>query len=151
MGKREEPGATPDNIKRAVKSLDILASLPEVDGKRLCAYGNSMGAFVTIRLAAEAPERLKAAAFTAGGVPYYGATEEMAAKVRTPFCILQGSNDNATRPERSAAFKEILDKNKVPNERHLFEGVAHGLHQEKAAECYKLMKAWFEKHGVLNP
>lgn len=147
---KKQAGASTENLKRAVKCLDILASLPEVDAERLCAYGNSMGAFVTIRLAAEAPERLKAAAFTAGGVGFGGATEEVATKVRTPFCILQGSSDNVTRPERSTAFKDILDKNKVANERHVFEGVGHGLHQEKAAECYKLMKAWFENQGVLK-
>ena len=152
---RKTFGASPDNLRRATKCLDILASLPYVDQKRICAYGNSMGAFVTIGLAATAPDRLAAAAITAGGVaPKAGfpapATEE-AAKVRTPFCILHGTTDTTVRPEMSATFKEVLDKNKVPSVRTVFEGVGHNLHQEKAKEVYQHLQDWFRKQGVLKP
>src|SRR5262249_6588627 len=56
-GDRKDFGASAENIRRGKKCLDILQSLPEVDSKRLCAYGNSMGAFLTIGLAAEEPQR----------------------------------------------------------------------------------------------
>lgn len=67
-GDRKDFGASAENIRRAKKCLDILESLPIVDSKRICAYGNSMGAFLTIGLAAEYPDRLAAAAITAGGI-----------------------------------------------------------------------------------
>jgi acetyl esterase/lipase len=61
-------GASEENLRRASKCLDILASLPSVDSTRLCAYGHSMGGFVTIGLAAKEPGRLVAAAISGSGV-----------------------------------------------------------------------------------
>jgi dienelactone hydrolase len=145
-------GASPENIKRAMKCIAILESLPYVDKKRIAAYGHSMGAFLTIALAAEVPDRIRAAAISAGGLsgrPGYPApTKEVAQKIRTPFCILHGTADTTVRPEQSAELKTVLDANKVPNERHLFEGVAHNLNHVRAEECGKIMRAWFIKHGV---
>jgi dienelactone hydrolase len=150
-GDRKTFGASAENLRRAVKCLDILAGLPTVDGKRLFAYGNSMGGFVTIGLAATAPDRLKAAAITAGGVApregFPAPSHDLAAKVRTPFLILHGTADTTVRPEQSAVLKDILDKSTVPNERRLFEGVGHGLHNDKSAEVYRAIRAWFDKHG----
>jgi hypothetical protein len=65
---RSRFGASEENLRRASKCLDILASLPEVDPKCLCAYGHSMGGFVTIGLAAKEPDRLVAAAISGSGV-----------------------------------------------------------------------------------
>src|SRR5690606_24658580 len=62
---RSDFGASPENLRRARACLAILRALPEVDAKRVCAYGNSMGAFLTIGLAAEFPEEIAAAAITA--------------------------------------------------------------------------------------
>jgi pimeloyl-ACP methyl ester carboxylesterase len=39
-----------------------------VDGARVFAYGNSMGAFLTIGLAGTLPESVRAAAITSGGI-----------------------------------------------------------------------------------
>jgi dienelactone hydrolase len=153
-GDRKEFGSSPENLARARLCLDLLASLPSVDPKKIGAYGNSMGAFVTIGLAASAPDRLAAAAITAGGVnPVAGfpapSTEE-AAKIRTPFLILHGSTDTTVPPERSASLKEILEGSKVVHERKVFEGIGHNLHQEKAEEVVALVKDWFGKRGLLR-
>ncbi|MDP3071033.1 MAG: dienelactone hydrolase family protein, partial [Opitutaceae bacterium] len=150
---KKAPGASDENLRRAAKCLDILQSLPSVDTRRLAAYGNSMGAFVTVALAAKESKRLKAAAITAGGVSpqsSFYASEEQATQLRVPLCILHGGNDGTVKPETSVKLKELLDRNGVPNERHLFEGIGHNLHQEKADDVYALMKAWFTKHGVLK-
>lgn len=148
-------GASAENLARAAKCLDILASLPSVDQKRLCAYGNSMGAFVTIGLAAAATDRLKAAAITAGGVAprdgFPAPSGDAASKIRTPFCILHGTTYTTVRPEMSAALKDALDKNRVPVVRALYDGVGHGLHQEKSKEVYQYLQDWFRKHGALQP
>jgi len=149
-GDRKEFGASPENLRRAKKCLDILQSLPEVDRRKLCAYGNSMGAFVTIGLAAEEPERLAAAAITAGGInPVAGfpaPSKDQAAKIRTPFCILHGTKDTTVPPERSALLETVLKENKVECERHLFDGVEHNLHTAKAAEVNAKIEAWFRKY-----
>lgn len=146
-------GSSSENIWRARACLGILRSLPDVDAKRICVYGNSMGAFLTIGLAAAVPDQIAAAAITAGGVitqaGYASPTAEAAAKIRTPFLILHGNPDNTVPTANSERLKEVLDKNHVPNERHVFDGIGHNLHAEKADEVYRLMRAWFAKHGVL--
>src|SRR5262245_30310290 len=149
-GDRKTFGASDENLRRARKCLDILQSLPEVDRKRLCAYGNSMGAFVTVGLAAEEPTRVAAAAITAGGVNtvsgFPSPSRDRAARIKTPLCIFHGTADTTVPPERSALLEEVLKGQKVPCERHLYEGVGHDLHASKAADVNAKMKAWFEKY-----
>ena len=150
---RTKYGASEENLSRASKCLDILASLPEVDAKKLCAYGHSMGGFVTIGLAAKEPERLAAAAISGSGVApregFAAPSAEAAGKIKTPFIMFHGSIDNTVRPAQSLALKEILDKNGVANERHVFEGINHPVDQQKAPEVYGLMRNWFAKYGLV--
>lgn len=154
-GDRKTFGASEENIARAKTCLDLLAGLPYVDPKRVAAYGNSMGAFLTIGLAAALPDRIAAAAITAGGVNTVSgfpapAVEEVA-KIKASFLILHGAKDATVPPERSQLLKEALDKASVASERKLWEGVSHNLHQEKADEVYAAIKEWFRKRGVLPP
>lgn len=149
-GDRKDFGASAENIRRAKKCLDILRSRAEVDPKRLCAYGNSMGAFLTIGLAAEEPEGLVAAAISAGGINaldgFPAPSQERAAKIKTPFCILHGTKDTTVPPERSALLEGVLKDNKVPYERHVFDGIGHDLHVSKAKEVNAKIEAWFRKY-----
>lgn len=146
-------GASEENIRRARKCVEILRSLPEVDGHRIGAYGHSMGGFVTIGLAATAPELLKAAAITGSGVApgegFPAPSVKTAAKVRTPFLILHGGSDPVVRPEQSASLKQVLDGNHVPNERHIFEGEGHPIDQSRREEVFRRMREWFGQHGVV--
>ena len=149
----ENSGASGENIKRAAKCIEILESLPYVDAKRICAYGNSMGAFLTVALAASKPEKIRAAAITAGGISERGgsfATREMAEKIRCPFLILHGGSDRTVNPESSAQLKEVLDRNGALNKRVVFEGIGHNAHSEKAAEVNALIREWFTQHHVLR-
>ena len=111
-------GASAENLKRASKCVEILDSLPYVGRKRICACGNSMGAFLTVALAAHMPDRIAAAAITAGGISERGgfyATPAMAERIRSPFLIIHGSTDGTVKPESSLRLKEILDRSHVPN------------------------------------
>jgi dienelactone hydrolase len=150
-GDRKNFGASAENIRRARKCLDILQSLPEVDPKRLCAYGNSMGAFVTVGLAAEEPGRLAAAAITAGGISpargFPAPSKEQAAKIRTPFCILHGADDTTVPPERSQWLADVLTASKVPCERHVFAGVGHDLHIAWAEQVNARIEAWLRTYS----
>ena len=82
--------------------LDLVSRMPEVNAKHLFAYRHSMDGFVTIGLAAIAPDRLQAAAITGSGIaPEEGFPAPSALKakqVRTPFLILHGSADPVVRP-----------------------------------------------------
>jgi|GEM_PF-1545159 dienelactone hydrolase len=147
-------GARPENIRRALACVEILRQQKDVDPRRIAAYGHSMGAFVTIALAAET-DQLTAAAITAGGVTtdsYQAASApgaDVAARVRTPFLILQGSTDVTVPPESAARFKRVLDDHRVPNKMSVFEGVGHNLPGERADEVNQRMREWFTECGLL--
>lgn len=150
-GERKNFGASAENLRRAGKCLDLLASMPEVDPRRICALGNSMGAYLTIGLAAEQPNRLAAAAITAGGISpvagFAAPSAAQAAKIRAPICILHGTADTTVPPERSRMLEEVLTGNKIVCERHLYEGVGHDLHAARAADVTGKIEAWFRKHA----
>ena len=146
-------GASAENLKRAAKCAAILESLPYVDGKRIGAYGNSMGAFLTVALAAQMPERIAAAAITAGGISESGGmypTPAAAEKIRSPFLIIHGASDTTVKPGSSLLLKEILDRNHVPNKRVVLDGIGHNAHAQEAEEVYALMRAWFAQHGLIR-
>jgi dipeptidyl aminopeptidase/acylaminoacyl peptidase len=149
-GDRKDFGSSTENLARAKKSLDILVAQPEVDNKRLYAYGNSMGAFLTIGLAAEEP-RLAAAAITAGGINpvagYAAPSVDQAAKIKTPFCILHGTKDTTVPPERSELLATTLKKNEIPHERHTFDGIGHDLHNSQAKAVNDHLEKWFQKYS----
>jgi dienelactone hydrolase len=148
-------GASVENIRRAKTCLELVGELPEVDSKRLFAYGHSMGGFVTIGLASSSPDLLKAAAITGSGVApregFPAPPVEVAARIRSPFLILHGSMDPVVRPEQSASLKEELDRNKVPNVRRLFDGEGHAIDQSNREEVFAAIKDWFVKHGAARP
>jgi dienelactone hydrolase len=150
-----QAGARPENTRRALACLEILRQHKAVDARRIGAYGHSMGAFVTIALGAAASDKLAAAAITSGGVKTSAGstaaapTPATASEVRVPFLILQGATDKTVPPESSELFKQILDKNNVPNERRVFEGVGHNVPTERSAEVSRLMQEWFTKHHLL--
>ncbi|WP_395744289.1 prolyl oligopeptidase family serine peptidase [Prosthecobacter sp.] len=154
-GDRAQFGASAENIRRAQTCLAILRSMPEVDATRLAAYGHSMGGFVTIVLAATAPEGLKAAAITSSGISpqegYAAPSTAAAEKIRVPFLMLHGGNDTTVRPDQSAALKQVLDRNKVANDRLVADGQGHPIDQTMRDEVFRLVREWFEKQKVLKP
>lgn len=144
-------GASEENLNRAVACLDILKSLPEVDADKIFAYGHSMGGFVTIGLAAREPQRLAAAAISGSGIAprsgFAAPSNDAAEKIRTPLIMFHGSDDTTVRPDQSSALKEVLDRNQVPNERNVYDGVGHPVDQQRSTEMYAKIKAWFARHG----
>lgn len=153
QGDRRDFGASGENLRRAGKCLDMLLAQPEVDPKRVYAYGHSMGAFLTIALAAAEPERLAAVAITAGGIaPEAGnpaPPKETAEKITLPFLILHGSADTTVPPERSKLLQEVLDKQGTVCERQVFEGVGHSLPTQRSGEVCDLINRWFCKYPRL--
>lgn len=148
-------GASDENLRRARTCLELVGRMPEVDANRIFAYGHSMGGFVTIGLAAIEPERLQAAAITGSGIApaagFPAPSAAMAERVRTPFLILHGSADQVVRPGQSADFKAILDANRVPNERTVYDGEGHPIDQTQRERVFAAVRGWFKKHGAKQP
>lgn len=142
-----DAGASPENMRRAKACLDILQSLSYVDSERLCAYGNSMGAFISIHLADEETQRVQVAAITAGGI----STSSEADAIVAPFLMLHGANDGTVSPSMSALLETVLTGNGVTNRRVLYPGVAHQLHSDRATEVYAEIRSWFEQYNIPTP
>ena len=160
IGAREEDRTTfagsQENADRIMVCVKILESLPYVNAKKLCIYGNSMGAFATIGVCTQT-DKFKVAAITAGGVGGYQGLgdvsesgglcdKEIVAKIRTPFIMCHGSIDTTVKPEKVKAFKAIMDANNVIAELHLFEGIAHPVWKQKTDDVFALILEFFAKH-----
>lgn len=154
----ENEGWCPENSRRARACLTVLASLGYVDMNRVGAYGNSMGAFVTAGLCGQITNQIHAAAITAGGT--FGtsntdfaapATQEVQGIV-SPFLMLHGTADTTVPPAQSAALQTLLNSNGVPNDRVLFEGIGHDLHNNPATSnaVLTLTRDWFTQWGLFN-
>lgn len=143
-------GASEENIRRALKCLEILRSLPYVNSGQIAAYGNSMGAFVTIATAAQPAAKLKATAITAGGIAsalgWPAPDAGVAAQVKSPMLILHGDADTTVPPVQSLNLKNVLDAIPMKNERVVYPGVGHNLHQVQSADVYSRIKAWFKTY-----
>jgi predicted esterase len=100
------------------------------------------------------PDRLVAAPVSGSGVApragFPAPAADAAGKIKTPFIVFHGDLDTTVLSSQSLMLKEILDANKVPCERHVYEGVGHPVDQGKSQEVYALMKQWFQQHGVFE-
>ncbi len=141
------PWNTAENRRRALACIEILQSLPEVDKRKIAMYGNSMGAFLTVVMCQET-DKIKAAAITAGGIGAGGIQPlaENVSRIKAPFLILQGEQDNVVRPESAKNLKELLDKQGTIAELKMFPGVGHGVIREKTDEVFALCLPFFAKH-----
>ncbi|MCX6634546.1 MAG: dienelactone hydrolase family protein [Acidobacteria bacterium] len=145
-----DPFDRSENLKRAARCVAILESLPYVDRKRICAYGNSAGAALTVAMAGNMPGKIVAAAITAGGIGGRFTGPEIAEKIRCPFLMIHGAADPLVSPESSLALQQALDHNRVENKRVVFDGIGHNVHGDKRDEVYALLREWFAQHGVLR-
>jgi dienelactone hydrolase len=154
----ENEGWCPENSRRARACLTILASLGYVDPNRVAAYGNSMGAFVTAGLCGAISNQIKVAAITAGGCAGLSDTDYASPAVQevigitAPFLMLHGTADTTVFPIQSATLQSILTSNGVPNDRILFDGIGHDLHNNPATRdaVYEEIHDWFTQWGLFG-
>jgi acetyl esterase/lipase len=154
----ENEGWCTENSRRARACLTILASLGYVDTNRIAAYGNSMGAFATAGLCGAISNQIKVAAITAGGTSGTSDTNFAApavqevAGITAPFLMLHGATDTTVPPAQSATLQAILASNGVPNDRILFNGIGHDLHNNPATrdEVYQRLRDWFTQWGLFG-
>jgi dipeptidyl aminopeptidase/acylaminoacyl peptidase len=154
----ENEGWCPENSRRARACLTILKSLGYVDTNRIAAYGNSMGAFLTAGLCGAISNQIKVAAITAGGTSgtsdtdYAAPATQEVTEITAPFLMLHGATDTTVPPAQSATLQAILTSNGVPNDRIIFDGIGHDLHNNPATrdEVYERTHAWFTQWGLFG-
>ncbi len=159
---RAQAGASPENLRRGLGCVGVLRQLPGVDRERIVLYGNSMGGFLTVAMAAAAPGEVAAAVITAGGIAPDGRGvrgmpgvpgAEVARRVRTPFLILHGSDDTTVPPRSSERLAELLVEQNVPFKRYVIGGVGHNLFAAHDPKMNGLINSkiheWLESQGLL--
>jgi len=153
-------GASQENLRRALKVLEILKGLDYVDRDRIAAYGNSMGAFLTAGFVAqgEAVREIKVAAITAGGIEYAGLEghskgkiiqpaaidEKEAARIHCPMLLIHGARDPNVPPECSTHLREVLERNGKTAVAKVYEGQGHAV--KSHPEVKPSIVTFFRKH-----
>lgn len=145
-------GASPGNLARGRKALELLACLPSVDRTRLAAHGHSMGAMVTSGVLGTTAG-IAAGSHTAGGFDASAAeaatpTRAMVDGIRTPYQLHHGTADTVVPIELDRALAAILATAGVTHELREYPGVDH---RAIALDPTMLarVRAWYQAHGVL--
>ncbi|WNV87063.1 dienelactone hydrolase family protein [Umezawaea sp. Da 62-37] len=140
-------GASQANVERAEKTRQLLTCVGVVDMARVAAHGNSMGAFVTIRLLGTHPGVFRAASHTSGGI---GPTDPLlAARITTPYQVHHGDADTVVPLSWDQALARILTDSGTPNALHVHAGRGH---PDLAHDPLVLsqVREWYRAHGVLR-
>jgi dienelactone hydrolase len=149
-GTAADQGASPANVLRARKLVDVLAGLGYVDTRRVAAYGHSAGAFVTAAFAGTHPDALRVAAHCAGGVgdgPLAIATSEAQAQgIRVPYQMHHGDADAVVALRLDERLASILSAQAVEHELVVYEGQGHDIGQ--SPEVLAAVREWYAAHGL---
>jgi carboxymethylenebutenolidase len=98
------------------------AKLPEVDGQRIGLLGFSLGAYLSLAVAAQADLAIAAVADFFGGLP-----EKLRKKVKSlpPTLIVHGDADKTVPVEEALALEKLLQENKCVYEKKIYAGQDH--------------------------
>lgn len=122
-------GASNDNLFRAMKCWDILASLNYVDTFSIAAFGHSRGAFLTIALAGIYPEKFSCFGHTAGGVGNTSdgtyASEAVVNKINKPYIFHHGDADVTVPIVYDNNLEKIFIKNGLLYNYYIYPGLTH--------------------------
>ena len=136
-----------DNILRARKCFDLLATLGYVDMRKVAVHGHSMGAFLTVAIAGSYPDLIKVGSHTAGGEQPYN--KELSLKVKAPYSIHHGDADKNVSLACDQRFDATLTQNKVDHEFQIYPGMIHGK-TSLDPEVLQHLRTWYQKHGMLE-
>jgi carboxymethylenebutenolidase len=124
-----------DTVRDAVA---YTRKLPNVDGKRVGLVGFSMGAYLSLAVAAQEDLQLAAVVELFGALP-----DGMAAKVKQlpPTLIIHGDDDPVVKVEKARDLDRLLTDRKVPDEVRIYKGVGHVFLDDNNVLTFKAMLA----------
>jgi dienelactone hydrolase len=151
-GDSSEASASPNNVARARRLVDILSGLGYVDMNRVALHGHSAGAFVTEVTAAAHPDLFRAASHTAGGIAsnesLFPPTESEIANIRAPYQMHHGERDDSVPLVADELFAAALRRRGVVNELLTYPGAGHDDISLDPA-VLNLIRGWYRSKGVL--
>jgi carboxymethylenebutenolidase len=113
-------------MKAVWDSVSFTARQPHVDPERIALLGFSLGAYLSLGIAA-IDDRVKAVVDFFGGFP-----KEMRLFMRRlcPVLILHGEADKTVPVEEAHYLRQLLEKKNIPYEMNIYPGVGHGFGPE---------------------
>lgn len=117
---RDNPTTAIANLKSAVQ---YLKSLPNVNPDKIASLGWCFGGQQSLQLALNSEEHPLSAT-----IIYYGrlATDpEILSEIKWPVLGIFGDQDKSISVDSVKQFEDALNKNVIPNEIYIYEGVGH--------------------------
>lgn len=145
------------NVVDARAFIGFLDSQPAVDKKRkMATTGYCMGGPMTMRTAAEFPDRIGAAASFHGGGLVTDKPDSphlLVPKMKAHFLIAIAENDDEKEPEAKHVLRRAFDAAGLPAEIEVYEGAMHGwcppdmpvYNEAQAEKAWGRMLALFKK------
>lgn len=155
-GSPTDLGASPSNVLRARKLVDILRGLGNVDMGRVVLHGHSLGAFVGEVAAGTYPTLFRAASHTAGGIapdfvpdliPGLAPTEAQIAAIRAPYQMHHGDRDIVVPLIADQLFDNALRSRGVTHELIVYPGASHDDVRFDPTVLDRI-RAWYRSNGV---
>jgi dienelactone hydrolase len=152
-GTASEAGATPNNVRRARRLVEILRGLGFVDLNRVALHGHSLGAFVSEATAGAHPDLFRAASHTAGGIAPdiaegFAPIESQIANIRAPYQMHHGERDFVVPLFADQLFASALRSRGVSHELLTYPGADHDDVRLNALVLDRV-RAWYRGKGVL--
>jgi dienelactone hydrolase len=154
-GDAREPGASEDNVRRAQMTYELLRQLGYVDMSRVALHGHSMGAWVSAAVASAWPNEFRVASTTGGGVRPPGIrrgpapSESQLRKIRTPFQLHHGADDETVPVGYDERFAELLAREGVEHQLFVYPGKGH-LQVRAGPEVLERIHEWYVAHGMFD-
>jgi dienelactone hydrolase len=122
-------GASENNILRAIKCWDILASLGDVDTNCIASFGHSRGAYTTTGLVATYPGKFSCAGHTAGGaIPqtgYSAPSTALAGQITCPYILHHGDSDFVVPVQFDSTLNSVFDSTGIIHDFFVYSGYSH--------------------------
>ena len=132
------------------RSLDYLATRPDIDMDKLAYLGVSMGSAEGVIYATEQQDRLKTVILLDGGFFLYNAPKggdqvDFAPRLKRPVLMVNGRYDYAFSPERSQ--NPLFDAlgAQAPDKQHVIFDTPHDV-TERRPELIQAVVAWLDKY-----
>ncbi|WP_164016865.1 dienelactone hydrolase family protein [Pyxidicoccus trucidator] len=123
-------GLTPERLEvDAAAELDFLGRQPQVKGKKVGVAGYCMSGGIAVRMAADFPDRIGAAASSHGGRLATDAPESphrLVGKVKGELYFGHADNDGSMPAEAIQKLETSLKESGVKHRSELFTGARHG-------------------------
>lgn len=139
FNENERPGASEENIKRALNAIEILKNINYVNKSNIFMLGNSMGGFLTVGVAQKSKD-LKAAIVIVAGIKdgnpvapgdkmieMISAPEELVKDISCPILMLNGDIDDKVNIKYPKHLKNLLDINGKTSKLIIYPNVGNDL------------------------